>query len=139
MQTFLPYKDFHESMRALDSKRLGNQVYREALTLVKGGWQNHPASKMWRGHEHSLCNYALAGLDVLAERGKFYPHHRDTFEAIKLTHPDTGTPPWLGNPSFHEAHQSNLLRKDPAHYGQFGWTVSDDLPYVWPKPVTEVA
>jgi len=41
-------------------------------------------------------------------------------------------PSWLGDPAFHRAHQSNLLRKDPEWYGQFGWEVKNDLPYVWP-------
>ena len=132
MQTFLPYPDFHDSLRTLDPKRLGNQVYREALTLARGGWPNHPASKMWRGHERSLCNYALAGLDVLAERKLYYPHHRTTFTELRDSHPDTGVPPWLGYQPFHEAHQSALLTKDPVHYGRFGWNVPFDLPYIWP-------
>ena len=132
MQTFLPYADFHASMRALDPKRLGNQVYREALTLARGGWPNHPASKMWKGHEQSLCYYALAGLDVLAERGKEYPHHMDTFLSLCDSFPNTGPPTWLGNSRLHESHQSNLLRKDPIYYGQFSWDVANDLPYWWP-------
>ena len=41
------------------------------------------------------------------------------------------SPYWLGNSDFHASHRSNLLRKDPEHYAQFGWTESDDLPYVW--------
>ena len=41
------------------------------------------------------------------------------------------SPSWLGNPDFHASHRSNLLRKDPEHYAQFGWTESDNLPYVW--------
>ena len=135
MQTFLPYPGFHDSLRTLDPKRLGNQVYREALTLARGGWPNHPASRMWRGHERSLCEYALAGIDVLAERGKYYPEHRATFIALLKTYSATGAPPWLGDPKFHESHQSNLLRKDPAHYGQFGWVVPHDLPYVWPSSI----
>lgn len=57
MQTFLPYADFDESARALDPKRLGNQVYRECLTLIRGGWPNHPASRMWRGYECALACY----------------------------------------------------------------------------------
>jgi hypothetical protein len=132
MQTFLPYRDYYESMSTLDPKRLGNQVYREALTLARGGWPNHPASRMWRGHEHSLCDYALAGIEVLAERGKYYPTHRETFRELKRTLPDTGVPPWLGDTRLHKSHQSNLLRKDPSHYGQFGWGVPHDLPYWWP-------
>lgn len=47
---------------------------------------------------------------------------------------ETGDPLWLGNKEFHSAHRSNLLRKDPIHYGQFGWTEPDDFPYVWPTP-----
>jgi len=29
---------------------------------------------------------------------------------------------------------SNLLRKMPEHYKQFGWTEPDTLPYIWPTP-----
>lgn len=48
-------------------------------------------------------------------------------------------PPWLGDPAFHASHRSNLLRKDPVHYGQFGWTEGPDLPYVWPVPERRAA
>jgi hypothetical protein len=41
-------------------------------------------------------------------------------------------PPWWGDPAFHASHRSNLLRKDPVWYGQFGWAEPPDLPYVWP-------
>ena len=132
MQTFLPYPDFHESMKVLDDKRLGNQVYRECLTLIRGGWPNHPASKMWRGYEFSLAVYALAGLDELHCRGRLYDHHRKTFMKLMRDFPDTGAPPWLGREDFHASHRSNLLRKYPEWYGRFGWTEPDDLPYVWP-------
>ena len=45
---------------------------------------------------------------------------------------DTGMPSWLGDLDFHASHRSNLLRKDPEWYGQFGWNDPHDLPYVWP-------
>jgi hypothetical protein len=41
-------------------------------------------------------------------------------------------PTWLGRTDFHESHQSNLLRKDPKWYGQFGWTVPANRSYIWP-------
>ena len=41
-------------------------------------------------------------------------------------------PPWLGDPAFHLAHQSNLIRKDPDHYAPRFPGVPGDLPYVWP-------
>jgi hypothetical protein len=76
MQTFLPHPDYFESMRCLDKSRLGNQVWREGITLIRGGWPNHPASKMWRGHEYHLGLYLLAGVEALKERGKDYPEIR---------------------------------------------------------------
>ena len=56
MQTFLPYDDFVLSLDCLDYRRLGKQRV-EAMQLLnamkreKGGWINHPATKMWRGYE----------------------------------------------------------------------------------------
>lgn len=58
MQTFLPYPDFSQTARCLDYRRLGKQRV-EAMQLWKGQWPNHPASKMWRGHEDWLALYYL--------------------------------------------------------------------------------
>ena len=132
MQTFLPLPSYADSVRTIDPRRLGNQVYRECMTLIRGGWPNHPASKMWRGHTHHLALYALAGLHELAARGKRYPVIEQELLETLERFPNTGPPPWLGDPDFHAAHRSNLLRKNPVWYGQFGWTEPPDLPYVWP-------
>ncbi len=133
MQTFLPLPDYHRSMRSLDKSRLGNQVWREGITLIRGGWPNHPANKMWRGYEYHLGLYLLAGIDVLKERGKFYEETQKKilFEMSKFT--NTGPPKWLVDDKFHASHRSNLIRKNSVWYGQFGWTEPPDLPYVWPK------
>jgi hypothetical protein len=133
MQTFLPYPDFAESMKCLDDKRLGNQVYREGMTLLRGGWQNHPASKMWRGYQDALALYLWWGCRELNRRGKNYrgrPWWNELFDHDMP--PVIVKPPWLGNEDFHAAHRSNLIRKDPEWYGQFGWSEPNDLPYIWP-------
>lgn len=132
MQTFLPYPDFQASMECLDPRRLGNQVYREGLTLLRGGWPNHPAARMWLGYTPALALYLSAGIAALASRGLHYPHHLK--EITSYLQPDIPMPPWLGDPAFHASHRSNLLRKDPVWYGRFGWTEPPDLPYVWPLP-----
>ena len=137
MQTFLAYPSFAESMRVLDDSRLGNQVYREGMTLLRGGWSNHPASKMWRGYELALTRYLIRGVEELKNRGKDYSDRPWCIELYDrwLNHPDTEClimPSWLGDPAFHASHRSNLLRKDPVWYGQYGWTEPDDLEYVWP-------
>lgn len=155
MQTFLPLPNYLESMRCLDKSRLGNQVWREGITLIRGGWPNHPASKMWRGHEYHLGLYLLAGCDVLKERGKEYPELRQRIFNEMSRFADTGAPTWLGDEKFHASHRSNLLRKvhlakelanqtkkerdiNVANYmerwySQFNWTEPDDLPYIWPQ------
>ena len=65
VNTFLPYADFEESAKALDYRRLGKQRV-EALQILRAnlgmtkGWVNHPAAKMWKGHEITLCKYGIA-------------------------------------------------------------------------------
>jgi len=139
MQTFLAYPDYYKSMQCLDKSRLGNQVWREGLTLIRGGWPNHPAAKMWKGHFYHLGLYLLEGIKVLEERGKFYSEVQAKIKAEMEKHPDTGAPPWFGNEAFHASHRSALLYKLPAWYSQFGWVEKPDSPnekgklnYVWP-------
>jgi len=133
MQTFLPSSNFSESMRVLDNSRLGNQVYREGMTLLRGGWPNHPASKMWRGYEAALVQYLMTGVKELFNRGKDYSSRPWAIE-LESMQGDVVLPPWLGNKEFHDSHKSNLLRKDPIWYGQWDWDVPDNLEYVWPEP-----
>lgn len=151
MQTFLPFPDFEQSLKVLDYKRLGKQRV-ECKQLLKAlrayplhlitdynerekyvhapfskGWINHPAAKMWLGYEQALIVYHNEAILQWIDRG-----YKNTMPLI----PNDGyitMPPWLGNASFHRAHRSNLIRKDPAYYrDQCGWTDPDDLEYIWP-------
>lgn len=132
MQTFLPLPSFDESAMVLDPSRLGNQAYREGLTLLRGGWKNHPASKMWIGYQRSLAEYILACFRELSKRGRDYPHHVQEVLRTMENLPNNGNPPWLGLEKFHASHRANLIRKNPEWYGKFGWKESPDLPYFWP-------
>ena len=135
MQTFLPYPDFLASARCLDYRRLGKQRVEafQILRTLRGegrmGWKNHPAVKMWRGHEEALAAYMNAMIWEWKRRG-----YRNTMQTAHVGSPLPSLimPLWLGDQRVHASHRSNLLRKDPAHYGQFGWTEPADLPYVWP-------
>lgn len=135
MQTFLPYEDYQKSFACLDNKRLGNQVYREGKTLLDGKWANHPISKMWAGYRWELACYCHAGALEMARRKLWAKETCDRWRLYFLDKmeslPWTGKPPWLGDEELHASHRSNLLRKDKNHYGQFGWTESDNLPYKW--------
>jgi|TARA_B110000438_G_scaffold143536_1_gene138381 hypothetical protein len=130
VQTFLPYPDFKKTAECLDWRRLGKQRI-EAMQILRAlenhtyGWQNHPAVNMWRGFEAMLAVYHNTIIEEWISRG-----YRNS---MKIIIPSSApiSPCWLGNSEFHASHRSNLLRKDPEHYAQFGWTESDDLPYVW--------
>lgn len=137
MQTFLPYPDFAESAAVLDRQRLGKQRVEclqilGALTNPTAGWNNHPATKMWRGYEHDFVEYSVVICDEWISRG-----YKDTCrDKILAMVPERESnweiPPWLGDDAFHASHRSNLLRKDPEWYGQFGLTEPPDLAYIWP-------
>lgn len=139
MQTFLPYADFDASARVLDMKRLGKQRV-EVLQILKAlsdpmyGWQNHPATKMWRDYEGALVFYGVCICQEWRNRG-----YKDTcgnkIRNLFLDNPAWNLipdPPWLGDENFHASHRSNLLRKAPEWYSQFGWAELDNLPYIWP-------
>jgi len=130
VQTFLPYPDFKKTAECLDWRRLGKQRI-EAMQILRAlenhnyGWQNHPAVNMWRGFEAMLAVYHNTIIEEWISRG-----YRNS---MKIIAPNSAaiSPSWLGNSDFHASHRSNLLRKNPEHYAQFGWTESDNLPYVW--------
>ena len=139
MQTFLAYDCFGMSARVLDNKRLGKQRVEvlQILHALKGqskGWQNHPATRMWRGHELRLCTYGMIVCQEWIGRG-FKDTCREKILKIAESCPftrDSWTPEWLGDDDFHASHRSNLLRKDPEWYSQFNWTEGPDYAYVWP-------
>lgn len=132
MQTFLPYASFNLSAKCLDWRRLGKQRVEckqilNALVAQSGGWRNHPAVLMWRGFEEALKQYSNIMIREWVERG-----YNNNMELYPIQKVNLVYPSWLGLDEFHASHRSNLLRKDPVHYGQFGWTEPDNLEYYWP-------
>ena len=132
MQTFLPYPDLADSVACLDSKRLGKQRVEamQILNVLEGrrtGWKNHPAVKMWTGHTAALHLYKDLCINEWVSRG-----FNNTMVRTATTNDlEPNLPNWWDG-DIHATHRSNLLRKDAAHYGQFGWCETDDLPYHWP-------
>ena len=135
MQTFLPHADYAASAQALDRQRLGKQRV-EGLQLLRGQWANHPASRMWRGHEGALAHYVLAVCEEWATRG-YQDTCADKVRALLSAPPGwpTRAPSWFADSNFHRAHRSNLVRKAPEHYAPlFECGLPADLPYLWPLP-----
>ncbi len=148
MQTFLPFPDFEQSARALDSKRLGKQRVEviqivRALTRPGYGWANHPAVLMWKGYEEALARYGVTCCEVWLESGfgdtcaaTIVADVRAAGVASLRTQPELGAaaalPPWLGDADLHRSHQSSLVRKDAGFYGARFPGVPPDLAYLWP-------
>lgn len=141
MQTFLPYPSFTESAHSLCRLRLGKQRV-EVLQILKAingeskGWTNHPAVRMWRGHENALVRYGETVCMEWKRRG-----YKDTcLKKIQSYYDDTQSddlPEWIDD--ICSSHRSALLAKNPEHYKQFGWKEEPmdltlkPLPYYWPE------
>lgn len=139
MQTFLPYgRDFSATARALDRQRLGKQRVEtlqilRTLAGITDGWRNHPAVKMWRGHEFRLACYGMTICNTWRDRG-YTDTCADKIMDIMREHRDwdRSLPAWIDDPDLALSHQSNLLRKNPDHYGALFPGVPSNLPYKWP-------
>lgn len=119
-------------MKRLGKQRVETLQILNTLTGKSHAWQNHPAVKMWRGHEQALIDYGIAICEEWRRRG-----YKDTclekIAAFRTQFPlSEKNPSWLGKRKFHQAYQSLLLRKLPDHYSMF-FTVSSDLEFVWPE------
>jgi hypothetical protein len=136
MQTFAPSANIYECGQVLDRARLGKQRV-ETLQLIRCnldvslGWRNHPAAKMWANNIGGLIAYGVTICDSWIARG-----YKDTCreKIIAFGKPDfSDMPTWWGDERVHSSHRSNLLRKDPTYYSQFGWEENLDIPYFWPS------
>lgn len=162
MQTFLPLVDSHQSTaEVLDRKRLNKQAlegWQILMVLLEldpqgefrpaKGWKNHPAVKMWRGHEMALYTYIQAMVDEWLSRGykstigeKAKATMLRALELDLLTDSSYENPPWMQDLDTYKkiasSHRTALLSKEYEWYSQFGW--KEDLgyrpetyEYVWP-------
>lgn len=151
MQTFLPEADFAKTAKHLDRKRLIKQSV-ENLQVLKslagyysksGAWVNHPAVKMWEGHEDWLFLYNEAIIKEILMRG-YKNSTRETFDQIyqdNFIMLESNEPWWLGDEKLHYSHKGRLYEKDPdkyyfysdfSDYRELGYTCCEDCNYFWP-------
>jgi hypothetical protein len=140
VQTFLPYPDLRASCQVLDDRRLGKQRVEtfqilRALTWASYAWKSHPAVRMWRGFVPGLVLYGVESCREWSRRGYGDAVLPQLLAWTGGSVPvDPELPPWFGAEDLHRSHRSNLLRKDPAFYGEL-FDEPDDLPYLWPPDV----
>lgn len=142
MQTFLVSRSFLHTAQVLDNKRLGKQRVEtlqilNTLTGRSKGWANHPAVKMWRGHEGALIRYGEAMIGEWKHRG--FKNTMSLYAEFWEIDANSPEPPWMlddRSERVFASHRANLLRKDPIFYGLCGWTEDPAMPYFWPLEET---
>ena len=135
MQTFFPHFNIAESAQALDSKRLNKQIL-EAYQILKvlsgasptGGWRNHPAVLMWKGHEYSLRTYANTMISEAKLRGIKTDTNEANIQELEKQYGDiwgTDMPKWFGDHTkmmrITTTHKARLFDKDPLFYARYGY------------------
>jgi hypothetical protein len=134
MQTFLPYKSFKKSAKALDNRRLGKQRVEtlqilKALSIDSYGWKNHPAVKMWKGYEPALIEYGTEICNEWLLRG-FKDTCKEKIRAFS-NNQSIIYPEWITS-DFITTHRSNLIRKAPEYYQKLWPGIPSNLEYIWP-------
>ena len=144
MQVFVPMDTLSCSAWVLDKARAGNQCWRESVTLYKGGWPNHPASKLFADYPAAMCDYNVALIEMINYRGwcssDTYNKWLEYWTSELAKHGDVILPPWWGDEEIHSSHRAVLLHKNYKWYSQFGWKetplppdpVTKRFGYVWP-------
>jgi hypothetical protein len=135
MQTFLPHSNIQHSAMALDSKRLNKQIL-ESYQILKvlsnasptGGWRNHPAVLMWKGHEFALRSYAYTMIAEANNRGIKTDTNKQNIDDLEGFYSDnwgTDLPTWMKDRTrmmrITTTHKARLFDKDPLFYSRFGY------------------
>ena len=111
-----------------------------------GAWSNHPAVKMWRGHEDWLFLYNEAIIRDIILRGYKNTTHAlfDEIYEENFLGLESDKPWWLGDNKVHYTHKGRLYEKDPEHYWfyqefadyrELGYTCCESCSYFWPTHV----
>lgn len=163
MQTFITSTNgglaFRITAEELDNKRLNKQALEAWQIMMTNlrldpqgnyreprGWYNHPATKMWRGHEVVLGQYIDWMAGEWRRRGfktTIDTKANQTLEVARNSGLLVGnqyTIPWIEDTAKFEAlassHRTALLSKNYEWYSQFGWeedkgAAPESYEYVW--------
>ncbi len=161
MQTFVPLFGSADTAQVLDRARLNKQAlegWQILMNLVQldppgnhrvsKGWSNHPAVKMWRGHEGALVSYILKMVLEWEKRGYKSTIGQKTLQTYiqavrlgRITRDNHKLPDWMKDSTVFEpiasSHRLALLNKDYEWYSQFGWAEDpgyrpESYEYIWP-------
>lgn len=157
MQTFFPFINLVDNAKVLDNKRLNKQIL-EGYQILKvlsgasptGGWRNHPAVLMWKGHEYSLRTYVRTMVTEANIRGIKTENNVNNLNQLEERYGEdwgTSMPKWFRTEEVKRVnvtHRARLYVKDPIYYEEFREYVDSPLnlpccktcSYYWPTHMT---
>lgn len=95
----------------------------QEVTLVKLGFQEHPAVLMWKGFEGNLKAYQVFMLREWMKRRWDIDIDFEAFikgtSGLGVNEQKQRIPTWLGDERLHKSHRAKLYEKDPEHYKQY--------------------
>ncbi len=130
-KTYLPYKTFEKSCRALDTPRLSAMranIMTVRRVLATGQVPNEPTIAMWKGYEPALNLLLRTAIDQYILRGL-----SNNLPIPKVSGP-VEMPWWVGLRAFHEAQRSLLVWEASDFYGP-KWPHVDAAGTLYPWPV----
>lgn len=142
MLTLLPYPDYEKTAKVFSDVMLEQQINNVNIIMTTlhqveevSGWNNTPAILMWCNYEPQLCMLGIALCREYKSRMNM-DHTLETRIEWHLTCATGGSftmrkPPWSGDKTLHESHQSEMIRLNEGYIHIF--TVPSDLPLIWPE------
>lgn len=135
---WLPFANVRANLDVLtinhvyDVVYMGMQCLRDIYSEVLGR-----DVRAWRNHPQGLLYYVIAAEQEMRKRGKegepgvshaftWFGRNEKTMSPIM--------PSWYGDPKFHLAQRSHLIRVDPVHYARrLPLTTPLELALIWPS------
>lgn len=140
MMIWLPFENFEECARSMDSRTLTIQRFDAWRLLhmlqhgVPAGMGQNATLRMWRDYPTWVAAYGMA-ICLEWEKTSDRPSEltqlfRDYLDVIDVTE---DYPRWLGDSMLHMSHRSNMIKLDPDRYMKLWPGVIEGMPLMWPK------
>jgi hypothetical protein len=134
---WLPYANLRKNLEVMTVDHVYDVVYeglqclRDVISGVSGrdvrAWRNRPGGLFFyvKLADEELQNRRLTGEPQVL---KMFSRLNNNFPMSPLM------PTWFGDPDFHLAQRSHLIRVDPVHYARrLPLTTPLEIPLIWPR------
>jgi hypothetical protein len=135
---WLPYANIRKNLDVLNDEHVQDVVIEgmQCLRDIYSAGVLGRDVRAWRKHPQGLLFYVISAEHELRKRGLIgEPRIRQAFTWVSRTEDTLAPvmPSWYGDPAFHLAQRSHLIRVDPEHYARrLPFTTPLELPIIWP-------